>query len=79
MFLFILGTGTQACDVIVSYGTLAAITLTGGYTYSDTKTPTVTSVTPVVGVTSGGTRLTITGTDFGWVPGVYYLFIIIFY
>ena len=66
MFL-IPGTGTQACDVVVSYGTLAPITLTGagGYTYSDAKTPTVTSVTPKVGVTSGGDSLTVTGTDFG--------------
>ena len=64
MFL-IPGTGTQACDVVISYGTLAPITLAGGYTYSDAKTPTVTSVTPQVGVTSGGDSLTITGTDFG--------------
>jgi len=51
--------------VIVSFGTLSPITLTGSYTYSDAKTPTVTSVTPKVGVTSGGDKLTITGTDFG--------------
>ena len=59
------GTGTQACDVIVSYGTLDPITLTSGYTYSDAKTPTVTTVTPKIGVTSGGDKLTIIGTDFG--------------
>ncbi|KAI0230284.1 Fibrocystin-L [Lamellibrachia satsuma] len=59
------GTDTQACDVIFSYGTLAPITLTSGYNYSDAKTPAVTSVTPKVGVTSGGDSLTITGADFG--------------
>ena len=59
------GTSTQACDVVVSYGILAPITVPGGYTYSDAKTPGVTSVTPKVGVTSGGDNLTITGTDFG--------------
>ena len=59
------GTGTQACDVVISYGTIAPITLTNRYTYSEAKTPTVTSVTPKVGVTSGGDSLTITGTDFG--------------
>ena len=64
MFL-IPGTGTQTCDVVVSYGTLAPITLAGRYTYSDAKTPTVTSVAPKVGVTSGGDSLIIVGAYFG--------------
>ena len=61
----------QACDVIFSYGTLAPITLTSGYNYSDAKTPAVTSVMPKVGVTSGGDSLTITGADFGWVSELF--------
>ena len=64
-YIVITGMDTQSCDVIFTYGTMAPITIAGGYTYNDANTPSVTSVLPVVGVTSGGDQLVITGAGFG--------------
>jgi len=48
---------------------LASVTLTNAYTYK-IPAPTVSTVTPTSGLISGGTTLTITGTNFVSVSGV---------
>jgi hypothetical protein len=55
-----------AVDVTVNFGTgapLPSVTLTSGYTYT-TPPPTISSVSPASGVTTGGTKITISGTNF---------------
>jgi hypothetical protein len=53
-----------AVDVVVTNPDAQFGTLTGGYTYSPTPPPTVTSISPVSGPSGGGTPVTITGTGF---------------
>ena len=55
--------GNVAVNTATSIGSSAAIP--GGFTY--TEAPTTSSLTPTIGSTSGGTSVTITGTNF--VPG----------
>ncbi|CAH1788932.1 unnamed protein product [Owenia fusiformis] len=62
------GSGTQACDIVVSSGTSSA-TQSDGYTYSDTLTPAVTAVSPARGGTGGGVLIDIIGTGFGTTVG----------
>ncbi|XP_069115426.1 fibrocystin-L-like [Argopecten irradians] len=57
-------TATANYDVVVASGS-QSVTLT--YTYDSSKTPTVTSVSPKYGGTSGGTLITIAGSGFGTV------------
>ena len=56
-----------AQDVIVT-ASAGSETLTGGFTY--VTAPAVTIISPTSGVTTGGTAVTITGTDFLSAPGV---------
>ncbi|CAH1789358.1 unnamed protein product [Owenia fusiformis] len=58
------GSGTQACDIIISSGS-SSDTLTNGYTYNSANTPAVTSVSPDRGGTGGGLAISIAGTGFG--------------
>lgn len=60
------GTGTGARDVEVTPATRGgSATLAGGFTYAAASTfPTVSSISPSSGLTSGGTSITITGTGF---------------
>jgi subtilisin family serine protease len=60
--------GTVAVRLTGAYGMSAA----GGatYTYTETPAPTVTKVSPDAGSTAGGTRVTITGTNFFRIDGV---------
>ena len=51
------------CDVVVSQDSGAA-TSTGGFTYDQSLTPTVDSISPVRGGTGGGTLVTISGSGF---------------
>ncbi|MCH7814031.1 MAG: tetratricopeptide repeat protein, partial [Planctomycetes bacterium] len=53
-----------AVDVVVTTADTQSVTSGGAYTYVIDATPTVTSVSPASGTTGGGTRVTITGTDF---------------
>jgi glucose/arabinose dehydrogenase len=55
-----------AVDVVVTNTDSKTGTLTSGYTYSaaPNPAPTVTSINPNTGVTTGGTAVTITGTGF---------------
>ncbi len=55
-----------AVDVVVTNTDTKTGTLTAGYTYSaaPNPAPTVTSINPNTGVTTGGTAVTITGTGF---------------
>jgi hypothetical protein len=56
--------GTLACDVVTTVNG-ATQTLSGGYIYDQSLTPTITNLNPARGGTGGGTTLTITGTGFG--------------
>ena len=55
-----------AVDVVVTNTDTKTGTLTSGYTYTaaSNPAPTVTSINPATGVTTGGTTVTITGTGF---------------
>src|SRR6202142_3523065 len=55
-----------AVDVVVTNTDTKSGTLTSGYTYTaaPNPAPTVTSINPTSGVTTGGTTVTITGTGF---------------
>lgn len=55
-----------AVDVVVTNTDTKTGTLTSGYTYTaaSNPAPTVTSINPTTGVTTGGTTVTITGTGF---------------
>jgi glucose/arabinose dehydrogenase len=55
-----------AVDVVVTNTDTKAGTLTGGYTYTaaPNPAPTVTSINPATGVTTGATAVSITGTGF---------------
>ncbi len=55
-----------AVDVVVTNTDTKTGTLTGGYTYTAAANPapTVTSINPATGVTTGGTAVSITGTGF---------------
>ena len=55
----------DTCDVVVNNPeNMVEKTLSSGYTYKDTLTSTITSVSPSRGGTGGGVVLTITGTGF---------------
>ncbi|XP_069815730.1 fibrocystin-L-like [Dendropsophus ebraccatus] len=56
-------TSTQSCDVIVKNGDYSAQT-NNSFTYSSALTPVIYDVTPKRGGTAGGTKLTITGSQF---------------
>lgn len=56
------GTVTASCAVEVMDNGQAA---TSTYQYDSTASPSITSVSPSIGGTSGGTTLTIEGTGFG--------------
>jgi len=54
-----------ARDVVVTNPAGQSGTLTGGFTYTtSTRIPTITSISPASGPTSGGTSITVTGTNF---------------
>ncbi|XP_064634221.1 fibrocystin-L-like [Lineus longissimus] len=59
------GTAAKLCDVKVQAGYVGSITASPRYTYSLLKTPILTSVSPQIGGTAGGTVLTINGDQFG--------------
>lgn len=52
------------CDVTVTNPDKLSVTLSNGFTYNATGTPSVSSVSPDRGGTAGGTELTIMGTGF---------------
>ncbi|XP_069813288.1 fibrocystin-L-like isoform X2 [Dendropsophus ebraccatus] len=56
-------TSTQSCNVIVKNGDYSA-QMNNSFTYSSALTPVIYDVTPKRGGTAGGTRLTITGSQF---------------
>ena len=56
--------GTKACDVNVTIGSESSV-MTNAFTYEETTTPQIDSVTPTRGGTKGGTRITISGSNFG--------------
>jgi plastocyanin len=51
-------------DVVVTNPDLGSATLTNGYNYTPSPAPGVTSVTPPSGPTTGGTAVTISGSNF---------------
>lgn len=53
-----------AADLTVTAPSGAKATRTDAFTYLAASAPTITSITPIVGPTIGGTRVTITGTGF---------------
>jgi hypothetical protein len=53
-----------AANVVLTNPDSTVITLTRGFTYGTTTTPTVTAISPNSGPTGGGTSITITGTGF---------------
>ncbi len=53
-----------AVDVVVTNPDTQTATLSNGFTYLSASAPTVTSVTPNNGVATGGTAVTIAGTNF---------------
>ena len=59
------GTDPIACDVVVAYGT-ETVTASTQFTYRGSLTPEITSVSPAKGGTAGGTRITISGSGFGY-------------
>ncbi|XP_064639845.1 fibrocystin-L-like [Lineus longissimus] len=61
-------TGPMSCDIVVSSGSLN-VTYGSQYVYTDSLTPTVSSVSPSRGGSGGGTTITVTGTNFGNVIG----------
>ncbi|XP_076030840.1 fibrocystin-L-like [Oratosquilla oratoria] len=58
------GSTTQVCDLVVTLADGTTTTLSNAFTYDDSLTPRVSSISPTRGGTAGGTRLTITGTGF---------------
>lgn len=60
--------GSSVGTVYVSVETAGGVTSSVNYTYIDL--PTITNVTPTSGPTTGGTSVTITGTNFSAVTGV---------
>jgi hypothetical protein len=63
-------TGTTAYDVVITNGDGQTDTLLGGYTAE--AIPTIASVDPATGTQSGGTNVTITGTNFEAGATVYF-------
>lgn len=61
--------GTVSVRVAGAYGT-SEVTAGVGYTYAETPAPTVTKVSPDSGKAPGGTRVTITGTNFLYIDSV---------
>lgn len=59
-----------AVDIVVTNYRGAVVTLTGGFTYNASSTPTISSVSPSSGRI--GTSVTITGTNFGATQGTGY-------
>ncbi|XP_075681934.1 fibrocystin-L [Rhinoderma darwinii] len=57
-------TSTQNCDVSVVNGNGSNVQINNSFTYSSALTPSIYDVTPKRGGTAGGTRLTITGSQF---------------
>ncbi|XP_071946075.1 fibrocystin-L-like [Antedon mediterranea] len=53
-----------ACDVVVSVSDDTTETQSNGFTYKQSLTATITSVSPARGGTAGGTEITISGTGF---------------
>ncbi|KAL3886657.1 hypothetical protein ACJMK2_026637 [Sinanodonta woodiana] len=60
--------GTQSCNVVASAGNLV-VTLSNGYTYDTSLTPSIITVSPARGGTAGGTTVTISGSGFGTTTG----------
>jgi hypothetical protein len=56
-------------DVTINFPSAPAVTLTGAFTFT-VPAPTISTVSPTSGLTSGGTTLTISGTNFINVTGV---------
>ncbi|KAL3885610.1 hypothetical protein ACJMK2_025660 [Sinanodonta woodiana] len=60
--------GTQSCNVVASASNLV-VTLSNGYTYDASLTPSILTVSPARGGTAGGTTVTISGSGFGTTAG----------
>ena len=58
------GSGTEVCAVSISQASGKSVDLTDSFTYDDSLTPQVASVSPQRGGTGGGTSITIQGTGF---------------
>jgi thiamine monophosphate synthase len=54
--------GSGTVDVVLTNSDAQAVTVTGGFTY--VNAPVLTAITPAHGPVQGGTRITLTGTDF---------------
>ena len=54
----------MACDVNITIGAETK-TMADAFTYEMSATPQIDSVTPTRGGTKGGTRITISGSNFG--------------
>lgn len=54
--------GTGTADVVLTNSDAQAVTVSGGFTY--VNAPVLTAITPAHGPVQGGTRITLTGTDF---------------
>jgi hypothetical protein len=63
-FIWYLSVGATSCDVVLTSNGQSR-TLSGGYSYDQTKTAVVQGLSPSQGGTGGGTDVTITGTQFG--------------
>ncbi|XP_048575327.1 fibrocystin-L-like isoform X2 [Nematostella vectensis] len=65
-------TSARAAGVVTVSATVSGVTASkdSAFTYDAALTPTVTDITPISGKVTGGTNLTITGTDFGTDSGV---------
>ncbi|XP_078699976.1 fibrocystin-L-like [Branchiostoma floridae x Branchiostoma belcheri] len=61
--------GTVRCDVAIVVGKETR-TLPNAFTYDSSLTPVITSVSPALGGTAGGTTVTITGTNLRGITGV---------
>ncbi|XP_035686784.1 fibrocystin-L-like [Branchiostoma floridae] len=64
-----LASGTLACDVAIEVGKETR-TLNSAFTYDSNLTPIITSVSPGMGGTAGGTTVTITGTSLSGISSV---------
>ncbi|KAK3587658.1 hypothetical protein CHS0354_042441 [Potamilus streckersoni] len=60
--------GAQSCNVTASSGNLV-VTLSNGYIYDTSLTPSILTVSPARGGTAGGTNVTISGSGFGTTTG----------
>ena len=58
------GSGTLACDVVVTNPDGTTSTSASGFTYDDSLNVAVSAISPVRGGTAGGTQITISGTGF---------------